>query len=261
MIETSTNDESSRCHLEIFAIPGIPEIEMGDDVAERVLESALRSGIALEDGDILVVAQKIVSKAEGCVHASEDIEATVFAEQMGRYTGHDPEYMELVLRHSRRIVRMAQGFVISQTHHGFVMANSGVDSSNSGARGRMVTLPADPDRSARRIMESIEASTGKRIAVVISDTFGRPWRSGQVNMAIGIAGMRPILDYRGMKDDDGREMKVTQIAVADELASAAELVSGKTKRLPVVIVRNYRFDPAPGTARELVRDEEHDIFK
>jgi coenzyme F420-0:L-glutamate ligase/coenzyme F420-1:gamma-L-glutamate ligase len=247
--------------LEIFPLPGIPEIKRGDDVAEIILQAANQNETTLQDGDILVIAQKIVSKAEGCVFDKDSVEVTPFAEQMSKYTGHDPEYMELVLRNSRRIVRMANGLVISQTHHGFVLANAGVDSSNSGGKDRLVTLPAEPDRSAWGIKRSLESSTGKKVAVIISDTFGRPWRNGQVNMAIGVAGLKPIVDYRGMKDNNGREMKATQIAVADELASAAELVSGKTKRLPVVIIRNYRFDTAPGGSKDLIRDEEHDIFK
>jgi coenzyme F420-0:L-glutamate ligase / coenzyme F420-1:gamma-L-glutamate ligase len=247
--------------MEIFPIPDIPEITKGNNLADIILSSAIQNQISLENGDILVIAQKVVSKAEGCVHDKAAIKASSFAIQMSKYARHDPEYLELVLRGSRRIVRMANGLVISQTHHGFVMANSGVDSSNSGGVDRMVTLPEDPDRSARLLKESIEASTGKYVAIIISDTFGRPWRTGQVNMAIGIAGMKAINDYRGINDNDGREMKATRIAVADELCSAAELVSGKTKKLPVVIVRNFPFDPFPGTARELVREEEHDIFK
>ena len=247
--------------MEIFPLPGIPEIKEGDNVADIILKSAYQNAITFEDGDILVIAQKIISKAEGRVYNKDSVKVTPFAEQMSNYTGHDPEYIELVLQNSRRIVRMANGLVISQTHHGFVMANAGVDSSNSGGKGRIVVLPEDPDRSARLIKRSLESSTGKKVAVIISDTFGRPWRNGQVNMAIGIVGLKPISDYRGIKDNDGREMKATQIAVADELASAAELVSGKTKKLPVVIIRNYPFDPAPGEGKDLIRDEVHDIFK
>ena len=247
--------------LKIFPIPGIPEIKRGDNLAEIIMESAIQNHISLKDGDILIITQKIVSKAEGCVHDKAGIKVTSFARQMSEYTGHTPEYMELVLRNSKRIVRMSNGLVISQTHHGFVMANSGVDSSNSGGKDLLVTLPEEPDKSAQQLKNSLDVLTGKKIAVIISDTFGRPWRNGQVNMAIGIAGLKPIIDYRGIKDNDGREMKATQIAVADELSSAAELVSGKTKRLPVVIVRNYQFDPAPGTARDLIREEERDIFK
>ena len=222
--------------MEIFPLPGIPEIKEGDNVADIILKSAYQNAITFEDGDILVIAQKIISKAEGRVYNKDSVKVTPFAEQMSNYSGHDPEYIELVLQNSRRIVRMANGLVISQTHHGFVMANAGVDSSNSGGKGRIVVLPEDPDRSARLIKRSLESSTGKKVAVIISDTFGRPWRNGQVNMA-------------------------TQIAVADELASAAELVSGKTKKLPVVIIRNYPFDPAPGEGKDLIRDEVYDIFK
>jgi len=247
--------------LELFSIPDIPEIKKGDDLAGIILKSAKRGHITIEDGDILVVTQKIVSKAEGRVFSKDSIDTTPFAEKLAKYTGHDPEYMELVLRSSKRIVRMADGLVISQTHHGFVMANSGVDSSNSGGKDRIVTLPEKPDKSAQQIKKSIEASTGKKIAVIISDTFGRPWRNGQVNMAVGIAGLNPIVDYRGQKDNDGRMMKATQIAAADELCSAAELVSGKTKRLPVVIIRNYPFEPASGTVEDIIMDEAHDLFK
>lgn len=247
--------------LTVFPVPGIPEITAGDDLAAMILSSARNSDISLENGDILVIAQKVISKAEGCVHDRARVRASSFAGRMAAYTGHTPEYMELVLRSSRRIVRMANGLVISQTHHGFVMANSGVDSSNAGGQDRMVTLPEDPDASARRIQQSIERATGSTIAVIISDTFGRPWRRGQVNLAIGIAGMDPILDYRGEPDEDGRVMRATRIAVADELCSAAELISGKTRRLPAVIVRGYRFDPAPGTTRDLVMGEQADIFK
>jgi coenzyme F420-0:L-glutamate ligase/coenzyme F420-1:gamma-L-glutamate ligase len=250
-----------KSHLEIFPVPGIPEIKRGDNLAEIIFESAMKNKITLEDGDILVIAQKIVSKAEGCVHKKNSVKVSGFAEKMSKYTGHDPAYMELVLQQSKRVVRMANGLVIAQTHHGFVMANSGVDSSNSGGKNRIVTLPQDPDNSAVQIKKSLETCTGKKLAVIISDTFGRPWRNGQVNMAVGIAGLKPIVDYRGMKDNNGRTMKATEIAVADELSSAAELVSGKTKKLPVAIIRNYKFDPDFGTAKELVRDEASDIFK
>ena len=248
-------------HLVLFPVPGIPEIHDGTDLAEVILASIAANDIALEDGDILVVAQKVVSKAEGRVYHRSEIDASSFAGEMAAYTGHTAEYMELVLRSSRRIVRMANGLVISQTHHGFVMANSGVDSSNAGGENRMVMLPENPDESARRLQRAVEESTGANLAVIISDTFGRPWRRGQVNMAVGIAGMNPILDYRGREDNDGRALKATRIAVADELCSAAELVSGKTRKLPVVVIRGYRFDPASGSTRDLVMDEDCDIFK
>jgi len=247
--------------LQLVPIPGLPEIHAGADLAALIVAAAAQHDLALNDGDILVVAQKIVSKAEGCVHDRADVEPTAFARQMAAYTGHTPEYMELVLRSSRRLVRMANNLVISQTHHGFVMANSGVDSSNAGGPERMVTLPADPDASARKLRAAIANATGSTLAVIISDTFGRPWRHGQVNLAVGIAGMDPLRDYRGSEDNDGRLMKATRIAVADELCAAAELVSGKTTRIPVVLVKGYRFDPAPGTTADLVMDEGCDIFK
>ena len=247
--------------MEIFPIAGIPEITKGDDLAEIIIRRTEINQTPLLHGDILVIAQKVVSKAEGCVYKKSEIEVTAFAKQICSYTEHEPEYMELVLRGCRRIVRMANGLAITQTHHGFVMANSGVDSSNSGGEDRIVALPRDPDASARGIKQTIEAYTGSEIAVIISDTFGRPWRSGQVNMAIGLAGIKPIKDYRGTEDNDGRVLKATQIAVVDELASAAELVSGKSDKQPVVVIRGFEYEAGSGTARELVRDEVHDIFK
>lgn len=247
--------------ISIFGIPGIPEIKPGDNLPEIIMSAARLGGIAFEDGDVVVIAQKVVSKAEGRVFRAEDISVSEFARQAGRFTGHPPEYMEVVLRESKRIVRMANGVLISQTGHGFVMANAGVDCSNAGGRDLMVALPRDPDHSARTIREHIESVAGKRVAVIISDTFGRPWRNGQVNQAVGVSGLRPILDYRGEVDNDGRELKVTQMAVADELASAAELASGKTGGVPVVIIRGYRFEPGGGKAIDLVREDEKDIFK
>lgn len=248
--------------LEIFPVIGIPEIKPGDELSIIINDSLEAQKNSLCDGDIVVIAQKIVSKSEGCIHKKENIKVSSFAEKMCSYTGHAPEYMELVLQESRRIVRMANGFVIAQTHHGFVMANAGVDASNSGAPDTMITLPKDPDLSARLIKENLEKISGKQqLAVIISDTFGRPWRTGHVNMAIGVAGMDAVEDYRGLFDSEGREMKVTQIAAADELCSAAELVSGKIKKMPVVIIRNYPFKETCGTASILVRDETMDIFK
>ena len=247
--------------ISIFGIPGIPEIKPGDDLADILLVAMGDNGIRLEDGDILIVAQKIVSKAEGRVYEKGTISVSPFAKQAADLRGVCPHYMELILRESRRIVRMVEGVLISQTHHGFVMAGAGVDQSNAGGKDRLVALPHDPDRSASELRKSLREKTGKMTAVIISDTFGRPWRNGQINQAIGLAGIRPIVDYRGKKDNNGREMKVTQIAVADELASAGELISGKTKRMPVVIVRGFEYQTGPGSARDLVREEDKDIFK
>ena len=247
--------------LEIIPIPGIPEIQNNDDLALIIADAATAHQIHFQKKDILVVTQKIISKAEGCIFHKDEIEASGFAEQMSEYTGHSPEYMEMVLRTSRRIVRMTNGFIISQTKHGFVMANGGVDTSNTGGKDCISVLPDDPDASALELKTRLEEKYGVELAVIISDTFGRPWRNGQVNMAIGIAGMKPLLDYRGKRDDDGRMMKATCIAAADELCSAAELVSGKTSRCPAVIIRNYQYESGCGSARKFVMDEEQDVFK
>ena len=247
--------------VEIIPIPGIPEIHKNDDLTTIIADAAASHQIVFQEKDILVVTQKIISKAEGCLIQKHEIQASEFAQQMSVFTGHSPENMELVLQSSRRIVRMTNGFIISQTKHGFVMANAGVDSSNTGGEDYISVLPVDPDASALKIKNNLEDRYGVQLTVIISDTFGRPWREGQINMAIGVAGMKPLVDYRGKLDDNGRIMKATCIAAADELCSAAELVSGKTSRFPAVIIRNYRYIPGPGSARELVMDEEHDVFK
>lgn len=247
--------------ISIYGVQGIPEISPGDALADIILDAMKDNGICLEDGDILVVAQKIVSKAEGRVYEKCMISVSPFAKQAADLLGFSPQYVELVLRESKRIVRMADGVLICQTHHGFVMAGAGVDQSNAGGRDRLIALPHNPDRSASDLRKSFEEKTGKRMAVIISDTFGRPWRKGQINQAIGLSGILPMVDYRGKEDNDGREMKVTQIAVADELASAAELISGKTKRMPVVILRGFEYQTGPGSATDLVREQDKDIFK
>jgi len=247
--------------ISIFGIPGIPEVRPGDDLACLILDAMIKNRIVLEDEDILVIAQKIVSKAEGRVYEKDEISVSPFAEQITRSGAKSPRYMELVLRESKRIVRMVNDLVISQTPHGFVMAGAGVDQSNAGGKDRMIALPHDPDLSARNLKKRLEEKTGKALAVIISDTFGRPWRNGQVNQAIGIAGISPFIDYRGQIDNDGREMKASEIAVVDELASAAELISGKTRRMPVVIIRGFEYQKGPGCARDLVRAEENDLFR
>jgi len=248
--------------LEIIPVPGIREVLPNDDLAKIFYESLNNNNILLEEGDIIVIAQKVVSKAEGRIYQKTDIIPSPFAVQISNYTHHDPSKIELILQESRRIVRMANGVLITQTHHGFIMANAGVDSSNSGQKDGLIALPKDPDYSAKSMKNEIERLSGKdNLGVIISDTFGRPWRVGHVNLAIGVAGMNAIEDYRGEMDSDGKELNATQIAVADELCSAAELVSGKRKRVPFVIIRNYPFVEAEGSAKTLVRDELTDIFR
>jgi coenzyme F420-0:L-glutamate ligase/coenzyme F420-1:gamma-L-glutamate ligase len=246
--------------LEILAIPGLPEIAPGDPLAELLCRAATRDGLGFADGDVLVVAQKIVSKAEGRLVELSAVEPSEFAVSLASGLGKDARQVEVVLRESRRIVRMDGGVMIVETHHGFVCANAGVDSSNVPA-GCVSLLPADPDASARGLRQQILEKTGKQVAVLISDTFGRPWREGLTNVVIGVAGLPPLLDYRGQKDDQGHLLAATVIAAADELAAAAELVMGKTARRPAAIIRHYLWAAESGQATELIRPREKDLFR
>jgi coenzyme F420-0:L-glutamate ligase/coenzyme F420-1:gamma-L-glutamate ligase len=184
-----------------------------------------------------------------------------FAEQIAEVQAKDPQVVEIVLRETKRIVKMAQRTIISETHHGLVCAHAGVDESNVAGEGTVALLPVDSDASARRLREGIRERTGIELAVIISDTFGRPWREGLVNVAIGVAGMEPLKDYRGLPDTEGRILKVTTLAVADELASAAELVMGKLDKVPVALIRGYPYTPGEGDARLLLRAPEKDLFR
>ncbi len=241
--------------IQLLPIEGIGEIKAGDDLASLCVQAF--SDFC--DGDILVVSSKAVSKAEGNVVRESSLSPSPFAHQLAKLTGSSPQYCELVLRESAGILRMAKGVVICRTHHGFVMANAGVDASNTGGEGLLIPLPKDPDESARKIGERIFALTGKQVGIIISDTFGRAWRLGQMNLAIGVWGMSPFRDYRGRPDDNGRVMHKTCIAVADELAAAAELASGKTDRVPAVIVRGYP-SGGSGSAKELLMNPAMDLF-
>ena len=251
--------------LEVFALEGIPEIAPGDDLAAIVV-AALRAtphALPARDDDVLVVTQKVVSKAEGAIADLTLIEprpeAVAFAERWDR----DPRQVELVLRHAKRVVRMANGLVITETKHGFVCANGGIDASNVGPdSGSIVTLlPDDPDASAGRIRAAVREATGVDVPVVISDSFGRPWRFGIMDVAIGVSGLLPLDDLRGSADHDGRVMKSTVRAVADELASAAELALGKRSARPAAIVRGAAFTRSEGTIRDVVMPESFDLFR
>jgi len=249
--------------VELLAPDGIPEIRPGDDLG-AIIAGALRGGdIGLQEGDVLVVTQKVVSKAEGRIVDLASITPSPAAREFAERWGKDPRQVELVLSESTEVVRMAEGgLIISRTPQGFVCANAGVDLSNVGDGQVATLLPLDPDASARRLAEQLGELMGVRPAVVISDSFGRPWRNGIVNVAIGVAGLEPLLDLRGTADAQGRVMHSTVIAVADELASAAELASGKTDQRPVVVVRGYtteRVANGPGAAA-LVMDRAHDLF-
>lgn len=243
--------------LHIFAVPGIPDVEPGDDVGALITGAVARAGDTIAAGDVVVVAQKIVSKAEGAVVRLDEVAPSPRAAEWAAAWGKDPRVVEVVLRESRRIVRMERGILIAETLHGFICANAGVDASNVD-RGAVTVLPRDPDQSAARIRSRIGRPN---IAVIVSDTFGRPWREGVLNVALGVAGLRPLVDYRGCRDPYGRELTSTVIAVADELASAAELVMRKTARLPVAIVRGAGEWLGEGSGAELLRAAAQDLFR
>lgn len=246
--------------LEVVGVEGLPEVRPGDDLAVLIVDAAARQGTPLQADDVLVITQKIVSKAEGRTVALAEVSPSPEAERLAAQIGKDPRLTEVILRESVRIVRWREGVIITETRHGFVCANAGIDASNVG-EGYVALLPEDPDRSAARIREGILRRTGLPVAVVISDTFGRPWREGHTNVAVGVAGMRPFVDYVGQTDPHGYELRVSTLAVADELAAAGELVMGKLSRVPVALVRGYDYPKGEGTAREMVRPPEQDLFR
>jgi coenzyme F420-0:L-glutamate ligase/coenzyme F420-1:gamma-L-glutamate ligase len=247
--------------ISVTGITNFHEINPGDELVSLILEACRASGATLEQGDVLVVTQKIVSKAEGQLVNLQDIVPSPLAVEFSRRWGKDPRHTEIVLRESARIVRMDRGIIISETYHGFVCANAGIDASNVAGADIVSLLPKDPDASAARIRQGIKASTGLDIPVVISDSFGRPWRLGIINIAIGVSGLAPLKDYRGLEDTYGYTMSATVINVADELASAAELVMGKLEACPVAIVRGYPYDAAEGRAAEIVMEASRDMFR
>jgi coenzyme F420-0:L-glutamate ligase / coenzyme F420-1:gamma-L-glutamate ligase len=243
-------------NVEVIAIEGIPEVGQGDDLATLLLAAA-----TLEDGDILVLTQRVVSKAEGRLVDLNSIEPSTFSIEFARRWEKDARMVELVLRESKRIVRMDRGVIISETSHGLICANAGVDASNVPGEAVVCLLPEDPDASATNLRGAIKERAGRDVAVIITDTFGRPWRTGQTNVAIGVAGMSPLVDYIGTRDTQGRELRVTIIAVADEIAGAAELVMGKVENVPAAIVRGYKYLPVEGSAAELIREPAQDLFR
>jgi coenzyme F420-0:L-glutamate ligase/coenzyme F420-1:gamma-L-glutamate ligase len=247
--------------LLVVGLPGIPEVCEGDDLACLVSAAARQAGSDLLAGDVLVVAQKIVSKAEGRVLSLRQVVPSSLAREFAETWGKDPRFVEVVLRESRRIVRMDRGVIIAETTHGFICANAGVDVSNVPGEDRICLLPVDPDASARRLRKDLAEQLGVQVAAIVSDTFGRPWREGLTNVAIGVAGLSPLVSYVGQQDPHGHTLRVTELAVADELAAAAGLLMGKLERIPAVLIRGYRFAPAEGRARALVRSAERDLFR
>jgi coenzyme F420-0:L-glutamate ligase/coenzyme F420-1:gamma-L-glutamate ligase len=240
--------------LEILPVEGLPEVVEGDD-----LGALIAGAVALEDGDVVAVAHKIVSKAEGRIVSLAGIEPSDQARALAGRDG-DPRRLEVVLREARRIVRSRPPLVVAETRHGFVCASAGVDASNAPEQDCVVLLPEDPDASAARLLADLVERTGRRVGVVITDTFGRPWRLGIANVAIGAAGIEVLRDLRGVRDPAGYELNATVIALADEIAAAAELVMGKTERVPVAIVRGLDV-AGGGTGRELVMPPELDLFR
>ncbi len=247
--------------LTITAIDGLLEILPGDDLATLIRDAARAQGEEIRDGDIVVIAQKIVSKSEGRIVHLADIVPGERAREMAAESGKDARQIEVVLSESAKIVRWERGILISETRHGFVCANAGVDRSNAGAPDTVILLPLDPDASASRLRDAFHATTGATVAVVVTDTFGRAWREGHTNVAIGIAGLPALKRYVGQRDPEGYELRVTEIAVADEIAAAAELVMGKLDRCPAALVRGFALDEPSETAREYVRPADRDMFR
>jgi coenzyme F420-0:L-glutamate ligase/coenzyme F420-1:gamma-L-glutamate ligase len=257
--------ERAAARLEVIALEGIPEIVPGDDLPARIVAALERTDGVLPPraDDVLVVTQKVVSKAEGALVDLTTIEPRAEVVEFAERWDRDPRQVELVLREAKRVVRMANGLVITETPHGFVCANGGIDASNVGSgTGSIVTLlPVDPDASASRIRSAVGNATGMDVPVVISDSFGRPWRFGIVDVAIGVSGLLPLDDLRGTPDHDGRVMKSTVRAVADELASAAELTLGKLAGRPAALVRGAAFSRGEGSIRDVVMPESFDLFR
>ena len=231
------------------------EITVDDDLSKLILNST-----DIHDGDIIVIAQKIISKREGRIVKLSTIKPSLLAEGISSQYKKDPHIVELILSESKRIIRMKNGLIIVETNHGFICANAGIDESNV-VNGFATLLPLNSDKSAKIIQTQIFNETGKKVAIIISDTFGRPFRMGQTNCAIGISGLNPILDYSGTLDSFNRILRVTAIAIADELSAAAELVMGKTKKCPVSIIRDYSYEFTTGHFNDLIRPENEDLFK
>jgi coenzyme F420-0:L-glutamate ligase / coenzyme F420-1:gamma-L-glutamate ligase len=257
---------SDGSEVRIIGVTGMPEVRSGDDLPALIADAIEAAGVGLERDDIVVVTHKIVSKAEGQVVDLRTIEPSVLAQELSQRWDKDPRKTEVVLREARRIVRMTQGLIIAETAHGFVCANAGVDASNASADA-VVLLPADPDASAARLRSTLGERFGFSAddapAVIISDSFGRPWREGIVNVAVGVSGMAPLVDYRGQTDSAGYELSASILAVADEVASAAELVMHKLSARPVAIIRGYvpPLSGRPGSGRDLLMKPERDLFR
>jgi coenzyme F420-0:L-glutamate ligase/coenzyme F420-1:gamma-L-glutamate ligase len=246
--------------LELIGLEGLGEVQRGDSVGQLICDACPRQKVHLRDDDVVVIAQKIVSKAEGQVVELHEIRASPRAMELAEQLAKEPALIEIILRESRSIVKTGGRALIVETHHGFICANAGVDQSNVG-RGQVALLPKDPDGSAREIRNEIQRRTGSHPGVIISDSFGRPWRVGTVDIAVGVSGLNPVKDERGMNDRHGYQLKAAVAAIADEMAAAAELVMGKRNDVPVVIVRGYAVEREEGSVKKLLRPEPEDLFR
>jgi coenzyme F420-0:L-glutamate ligase / coenzyme F420-1:gamma-L-glutamate ligase len=250
--------------IAVIPVPGLPMIRPGDDLPALLADAIEAARVGVKSGDVVAICQKVVSKAEGAVVSLDDVTASPFAEHVASRTegGKDPRAVEVVLREAKRIVRMDRGHVICETHHGWVCANAGVDESNGVGPGVLTLLPRDPDASAARLRDALRARFAVDVAVVVTDTFGRPWREGLVEVALGCAGMDPLLDMRGRGDLAGRELHHTVVALADEVAAASGLVMEKDSGVAAAIVRGVRYTPGTvGASARLVRRAEFDLFR
>ncbi len=246
--------------IEVFPVLGIPEVREGSDLGALIFEAMRKGRQSLKDGDVVVVKQKAVSKAEGRTVRLADVVPSPRASRLARRVGKDERLVELILREATRVVRSGHGVIITQTKHGFVCANSGVDRSNVGV-GFAALLPVDPDGSARGIRETLESKSGVRVAVVVTDTFGRPWRRGQTDVAIGCSGIVPLVSYAGKKDSFGYPLRVTEPAVVDEIAGAAELAAGKLEGIPVAVVRGVRYTRGEVGMKSVILPRARDLFR
>jgi coenzyme F420-0:L-glutamate ligase / coenzyme F420-1:gamma-L-glutamate ligase len=246
--------------IQILPIAALPEFRRGHDLALKIVECMNAEGMRFKDGDVVVVAQKIVSKVEGRTATLSSVKVSQQARELAAKLKKDARLVEVILKESRRIVR-SEPVLIVETHHGFVCANAGVDHSNVPGSDVVTLLPRDPDDSARRLAAALRKQSGRRVAVIISDTFGRPWRLGLTNVAIGAAGVPVLLDLRGKRDRNGKPLRATVLAVTDELAAAAGLVMGKAEGVPVVVIRGYRYRVAMESATRMIRPAEEDLFR
>lgn len=250
-----------RGEIRILPIAIAGEVQRGTSLSQELCVALRTAGLRFKNGDILVVKHKVISKAEGAVVALQEIRPSTASRNWSRRYDLDPRVSELAVQESRRIVRRKNGVMITETRHGFICANSGIDVSNVDGGQHAVLLPVDPDQSAAKLRRELKKRLGIDLAVIVSDSFGRPWREGLTEVAIGVAGMRPLVDYRGHRDPHGYSLHATIEAIADELACAAGLVCGKLAGIPACIIRGYSYPPGNGQAQELIRPAKYDLFR